>query len=98
MSEKYVLYLLKNVCKTTVIFAIDVFRSGCKKCGRSSRHFECLGGGGGGGGKAGAVRNILVITGSLVIVTPGAAALLLQCHGKLEISKPPLSNKLNRFK
>ena len=95
MSEKYVLYLLKNVCKTTVIFAIDVFRSRCKKCGRSSRHFECLGGG---GGKAGAVRNILVITGSLVMVTPGAAALLLQCHGKLEISKPPLSNNLNRFK
>ena len=97
MSEKYVLYLLKNVCKTTVIFAIDVFRSGCKKCGRSSRHFECLDGGGG-GGKAGAARNILVITGSLVMVTPGAAATLLQCHGKFEISKLHLSNKLNRFR
>ena len=96
MSEKYVLYLLKNVCKTTVIFAIDVFRSRCKKCGRSSRHFECLGGGGGGGGKAGAVRNILVITGSLVMVTPGAAALLLQCHGKLGISKLHLSNILDK--
>ena len=31
MSEKYVLYLLKNVCKTTVIFAIDVFRSRCNQ-------------------------------------------------------------------
>ena len=46
--------------------------------------------------KAGAARNILVITGSLVMVTPGAAAALLQCHGKLGISKLHLSNILDK--